>query len=141
MKLSVVVLATAVVASTAASIVNKNRAPKGLAAGQQAPRKLSLFVRTKEVSKAEMYGEKQPLFGNCQFGPCGANAMPTLATSLMGGGLQQPSQMGNQGGGGGGGADCHPKCWWSCGNADCDETCDPVCAPPQCETACADCHP
>mmetsp|Transcript_1394 Transcript_1394/g.3775 ORF Transcript_1394/g.3775 Transcript_1394/m.3775 type:complete len:333 (-) Transcript_1394:22-1020(-) len=33
-------------------------------------------------------------------------------------------------------ADCHPKCWWSCGNSDCDEVCDPVCAPPQCETAC-----
>jgi len=33
--------------------------------------------------------------------------------------------------------DCHPKCFWSCGNAECDEVCNPVCAPPQCETACA----
>lgn len=130
MKLSVVILATAVATGKAATVLNKNRAPKSPAAGPEAPRKLSLFVRTKEVSQAEMYGDKQPLFGGS------VGAVPIAASSLIGGGLRQPTQMADQGAQGGG-ADCHPKCWWSCGNADCDEVCDPVCAPPQCETACA----
>jgi len=125
------ILATAVISAQAASILNNNRAPKGVAAGQ-APKKLSLFVRTKQVSNAELYGEKQPLFG----GGGGALAIPI--SSLTGTGIRQPSQMNSQQGGGNtGGADCHPKCSWSCGDADCDEVCDPVCAPPQCETACA----
>jgi len=132
MKLSMVVLATAVIAAKAATVLNRNSAPKGLAAGadSKAPRKLSLFVRTQQVSTEEMYGEKQgPIFGSSQ-GP-----IPISASSLIGGGLRQPTQATNPGGGGS--PDCHPKCWWSCGTADCDEVCDPVCAPPQCETACS----
>jgi len=50
-----------------------------------------------------------------------------------------PPQYENQPGPmpGGAAGDCHPKCWWSCGNPDCDEVCEPECAPPQCETACS----
>lgn len=54
--------------------------------------------------------------------------------------VNPPAAYGNNGATAPNGAkdadNCHPKCWWSCGNADCDEVCDPVCAPPQCETAC-----
>jgi len=137
MKLSVVVLATTVIAMKAANVLNKNRAPKTLPAGadSRAPRKLSLFVRTQQISQEEMYGEKQApidaIFGT------GAYTSGHLASTLIGGGLQQPSQNYAHPGVNQGSPDCHPKCWWTCGNADCDEVCDPVCAPPQCETACA----
>jgi len=122
------VLFTAVVVACSAKalgVLSKSRAPKSLAAGEevQSPRKLSLFVRTKEV-------EKQPLFGGA------AGPMPIMASSLSSASNRQPTQL-DSGGAPVGGSDCHPKCWWSCGNADCDEVCDPVCAPPQCETACA----
>jgi len=139
MKISVVLLTAIVIGSHAkvTNVISKSRAPRSLAAGE-APRKLSLFVRTKQVSDAMIHGESinhfkwtQPLFG-ASGGPT-----PVLASSMGGTGLRQPSQLGGGGAGAAGGADCHPKCSWTCGNADCDEVCDPVCAPPQCETACA----
>lgn len=137
MKLSIFILATVLVGGGAASILSKNHAPKGLAVGQssKASRKLSLFTRTKEVSKAEMYGDKQPCFGSIAGSiiPCGSNEGPyPIAASNLATYGPPPPQSDNRGG-----PDCHPKCTWSCGNADCDEVCDPVCAPPQCETACA----
>lgn len=132
MKLPAVLLATAVV-SCSASILSKRRAPKSLAAGEEpkTPRKLSLFVRTAQVSKD----------GNCggQF-PCdssfGSVAGPVPISALVGSPQDAPSGAALAQAPASG-DDCHPKCWWSCGTADCDETCDPVCAPPQCETACA----
>lgn len=125
MKLLVVLSAAVVVAK--ATVLT--RAPRSPAVGQssKAPRKISLFTRTAQVSET---GEKQPLFG-ASGGPT-----PVWASSLSGAGSRQPTQL-DSGGAPVAGADCHPKCSWSCGNADCDEVCDPVCAPPQCETACA----
>jgi len=95
---------------------------------QAAPRKLSLFVRTQAVQKDEAH---QPLFGALG-GPT-----PIAASTLAGTGISQPTQQDLLRAGALVGGECHPKCWWSCGNADCDEVCDPVCAPPQCETACS----
>jgi len=131
MKLFGILLTTVAVGCSGkvVNILSKKSAPKSLAAGEeQAPQKLSLFVRTKQVSKVEA-SKREPLFG----GSGGAAPIPIM--SLSGHGQRMPAQQ--AGGGSASGDDCHPKCWWSCGTADCDETCDPVCAPPQCETACA----
>lgn len=117
-----IVLIAALVVGCSANVLSKARAPKSLAAGEAPRGKLSLFVRTKQVS------EQGPIFGGGSSGGYSAN-------QLAGTGIRQPGP--NAGGGQQGGGDCHPKCWWSCGTADCDEVCDPVCAPPQCETACA----
>jgi len=123
MKLLALLAVASGLSASAASMLSK--APKSLAAGEKASsRKISLFVRTKQVSTAG-----QPLFG------AGGGPVPVVGMNLEGVGQRMPAQGGQ--GGAAGGSDCHPKCWWSCGNADCDETCDPVCAPPQCETACA----
>lgn len=142
MKLPVALLATVVV-GCASSLLAGRKAPKSLATGEEAkaPRKLSLFVRTKDVSKSNNCGGQVPcfdVFGSAGEAKSGFHAGGGGGSPSFGGGgggpvpgghiLQGPAQPNT---------DCHPKCFWSCGNADCDETCDPVCAPPQCETACA----
>lgn len=118
----------------AASLLGKRGVHDTLAegAGPKAARKVSLFVRTGQVSTA--VSQRAPLFGNTD------SSTVEMMSSAMLGGRVGAAGPGNAAGGqaaAGGGGDCHPKCWWSCGTADCDETCDPVCAPPQCETACA----
>jgi len=130
MKLLVVCVATAVVSSSA-TVLSKSRAPKSLPAGKAPVGKLSLFSRTVAVKNCGGHGQfpcdASPIFG--------AGNGPVPMSALVSG--QEQVGGSQQAGGAAQGEDCHPKCWWSCGNADCDETCDPVCAPPQCETACA----
>lgn len=100
----------------------------------KAPRKISLFTRTKAVSRDL----------GCSSGACdhqggaifGHPGQPTPISSLINPaapmlcqGTDCHQKIDGQ--------DCHPKCHWSCGDATCDEVCEPVCAPPQCETACS----
>lgn len=94
---------------------------------KESPRKLRLFTRTAQVLQGEGCGGRFP----CDGAFFGSSAGPIPVMSLAGTGQTPPNGAPMSG------EECHPKCWWSCGNADCDEVCDPVCAPPQCETACA----
>lgn len=123
-------LASLAVVGCAGSILSKSRAANEV----DAPRKLSLFVRTSgHGSKAGNCGGQFPCDMSSIFASQAAPAVLPAAPpqpSVYALPQQQPQGLMS-------GDDCHPKCWWTCGNADCDETCDPVCAPPQCETACA----